>query len=114
MDWQRLYKILTENGWAAFAPGQHTGFCTEPYIVLRLAGSQNIDGISSYFDLYELLLYVPYGQYSTVEALQKALKALLHRFKPTVDIYDDFDYTYDDDEVKGYQSGITYRVIKKG
>lgn len=114
MDWQRLYKILTENGWAVFAPGQHTGFCAEPYIVLRLAGSQDIDGISSYFDLYELLLYVPYGQYSTVETAQKALKALLCRYRPAVAVYDDFDYTFNDDDVKGYQSSITYRAIKKG
>lgn len=114
MDWQRLYEILTENGWAVYAPGKHTGPCTEPYIVLRLAGSQNIDGISSYFDLYELLLYVPYGRYSEVETTQKALKALMRTYRPIVAVYDDFDYTFNDDDVKGYQSSITYRVIKKG
>lgn len=114
MDWQRLYQILSDSGWAVYSPGQHTGLCTEPYIVLRLAGTQDPEGISSYFDLYELLLYVPYGRYSEIESAQKAIKSLMRAYCPVVAVYDDFDYTFNDDDVKGYQSSITYRVVKKG
>lgn len=114
MDWQGLYRLLAGSGYKVYAPGQHEGLCAEPYLVLRLAGAVNAEGVSSYFDLYELLLYVPYGRYSEIERTQKELKALLRRLHPIAAVYDDFGYTFSDDDVRGYQSAITYRVIKKG
>lgn len=113
MNWKTLYTYLQDNGFAVCQPGEHEGDCVEPYLVLTLAGSQTVYGISTDQDLYEILVYYPYGNFEELEEYQKSIKTVLAKKEPVVRIVEDFGFVYHDDDVKAYMTSITYGCYKK-
>lgn len=113
MDWQTLYDYLVDNGYSVYPPGTHEGDCDSPYLILTLAGTSPVYGISTDDDLYEILVYYPYGWYSTMEGFQKSLKRTMAKFAPVVHIVEDFGFVYHDDDVKAYMTSINYGCYKR-
>lgn len=104
-----IYNILHDSDIDVYFPAQHKGECTSPYVVIMGAGSNRITDRSSYQVNYELLLYVPIKNYSSIDELEQkvvaAMKQLYPMFVPQYANISD----YVDDDIKAHMRILQYR-----
>lgn len=80
--WQKTYKHLESKGFKVYSPGQHTGSCTESYIVLRDAGGNRTAGSRRLgWGLIDAIIYHPVNNYSTLGDYAKSVKAAMNEIK---------------------------------
>ena len=108
-QWKTLYSHLSTKGFSVYSPGQHTGECLSPYVVIKYSGKSPMGTFTSTRDLYELLCYVPKDRYSQLQeyksSVQDAVRELYPLFVPT-----GYEITaYYDDSVKAHMVSIEYR-----
>lgn len=110
--YEDLYLHLKNHGMDVYPPQYKTGECTSPYIVINGAGVLRFDGYSSTQHLYDIMLYVPKNQYTSIEILMDQIRDWMKElpmFKPT---YNE-TAPYYDDTVKGYMTSIQYVNYRK-
>ena len=110
---KQIYDKLKENGQKVYWPGQHKGECTERYIVLKMAGVTPLTGVSSERPLYDIMLYVPYNQYSQLETWAFEIKEILRTLYPMIMYAENETSDYIDETVKGIMKSFQYQGIRK-
>ena len=106
--WKNIYDKLKQKGISVYSPGQKTGECTSPYVVVKTAGRMGLTEISSSQNLYDLMCYVPLKNYSIldqfVDQVESAMDELFPMFRP-------MHYrtpSFLDDEVKAHMVSTQY------
>ena len=107
MDWQTIYRHLTNGGFDVYTLGQHKGVCVSSYIVLRNNGCIRPGALE--LALYELLLYCPVDQYSRFESFIHSVEAHMNTLFPTAKLVDGPGIHYLDEDVRGYMTSLTYQ-----
>lgn len=96
--WEIISDTLTRNGIMCYPPATKTGQCKEDYVVLKQAGSVQVEDYSSEWVYYMFMLYTPRDKYSDFERFERRVKNIIQRelypmIKPTGlknnDFYDD-------------------------
>ena len=106
--WRDIYNKLKEHNIPVYSPGQKTGECKKPYVVVKTAGRTGLTSVSSSQDLYDIMCYVPINQYSTLDVfiseVESAMDELFPMFRPV-------HYrtpSYLDDEIKAHMVSTQY------
>lgn len=109
---QSIYLFLKQQGFNVYFPSQKQGECTEPYIVVKDASSSKFLDYSSTVHYYDIMCYVPYNQFSTlepfVESVANVMKGMLN-----VKTTNERTSSKFDDNVKAYMISETYRNYQK-
>lgn len=109
---QSIYLFLKQQGFNVYFPSQKQGECTEPYIVVKDASSSKFLNYSSTVHYYDIMCYVPYNQFSTlepfVESVANVMKGMLN-----VKTTNERTSSKFDDNVKAYMISETYRNYQK-
>lgn len=111
--WKDIYDKLAEKEIDVYSPGQKTGECTFPYVVVKNAGRTASTEISSSQDLYDLMCYVPENQYSTLETFVDAVEAAMDELFPMVRPMHFRTASFFDDTVKAHMVSTQYVNWKK-
>lgn len=110
---QDIYLRLKDEGFDTYFPAQKVGECTKPYVVVRDATTSRVSGISSTVTYYDILCYVPGGQYSElepfVESVKDAMRVLDPMIKPT---YTQTQSFYDE-KINAHMISVQYRNYRK-
>lgn len=108
-----IYAHLSKAGFEVYSPGQKTGECKEPYIVVKDAGTLRYGEFSSTQTLYDIMCYVPKVRFTFLEQyvlqMKQAMKGLAPMIMPT---YTETASFYDD-SVKGHMISVQYRNMKQ-
>lgn len=112
-QWEQLYLFLKSKGFSVFSPGQKTGKCTEPYIVVKYEGANQHLSYSTDDDTYTIYCYVPKFKYSLLDGLirsvKKAMKEMFPQFIPSGFIAGSI---YEED-IEAHVANIEYQNHKK-
>ncbi len=109
--WQKVYLYLKKLGYNVYAPGQKRNKCTESYVVIRENGVHALVGNISGYKLFDIIVYSPMDQYSTMEFYVENLKEVLKKIEdlrltgnetPSIIDYD----------VQAYTTSIEYQQFK--
>ena len=106
-------KYLEHKVLSVFSVGQCTGECFSEYVVVRDAGAEQWFQFSSYQVVYELLLYVPVRNYSSLDAFSQKVKAAMKELYPMmIPLYSEIaDFV--DDDIKAHMRVLQYRNNRK-
>lgn len=77
--WQKVYLYLKKLGYDVYAPGQKRNKCTENYVVIKENGVHALVGNISGYKLFDIIVYNPIDQYSTMEFYVENLKEALKK-----------------------------------
>ena len=111
--WQTIFTKLKDKGLNPYAPGQHTGKCTEKYCVIR-EGPQvpyfrsNRTG----YRLIEILVFVPLASYIQIKPYMDEIKTALAELSFLRKTGNETPIITDN-EVEAYTTSIEYQIIKK-
>jgi len=111
--WGDIYDVLTEDGFDVYEPAQHQGECTKRYVVVALDACSRISNYSSVSQRYDIMLYIPRGQYSQLEDFVAAVKQSMKKLEPMIIPMHSQTPPYYDDGVKGHMVSIQYRNSRK-
>lgn len=112
--WKDIYDLLKSKGFDVYSPAQHEGECISRYIVVKVGTSQaESNGFSTNQKQYDIMMYVPKDEYSTlegfVEEVEEAMKDLYPMLKPMR--YESGSFY--DDTVKGHMVSVQYYNYRK-
>ncbi len=108
-----LFMHLDYKGYDVYFPAQHQGECIAPYLVVKYNGTSGSTSFSSREDLYSILCYVPFNQYSYIESLVQAVRKDMKELEPLFLPYNDQQLpAYFDDANKGHYVEIDYKNHK--
>lgn len=112
--WQDLYLHLKNAGITVYAPGQHVGRCTSPYVVVKYDGTTQITNTSSHYDLYAVMCYVPENQYDQLEILTNKVRQLMAELRPMfLKYYEQASMSAYDEAARAHYTTTEYRNAKK-
>lgn len=69
--------IFKKLGYNVYAPGQKRNKCTESYVVIKENGVHALVGNISGYKLFDIIVYSPMDQYSTIEFYVENIKEAL-------------------------------------
>lgn len=108
--WERIADALLESGFEVYPPATKVGECKEKYIVVKTAGSSQINGYSSEAHYYNILLYVPQNEYNELDKFKKEVKeAISTKLFPLLMPTGQEQPDYYDDSYKAHMITIQYR-----
>lgn len=108
-----IFTNLQENDIEVYLPAQKVGECLKPYTVIKPAGGNKFREYSSTVHYVDLLLYVPQGQYSTIDKYVGRVKSSIKLLGPLLkDTYYESEPYYDSDK-KAFLVSIRYQYYKK-
>lgn len=85
-QWENIFTHLESCGYVVYPPATKRGDCTKPYLVVKQTGQSQAPTISSRIALFDILVYIPQNQYSTidsfVEGVENAMKELWPKIRP--------------------------------
>lgn len=86
--WEIIADAFIRNGIMCYAPAGKTGECKESYIVLKQAGSVQVESYSSEWVYYMIIMYMPKERYSEFERFEKRVNEIIYEelypmIKPT-------------------------------
>lgn len=111
--WEDIYVKLKEHNIEVYSPGQKTGECTAPYVVVKTAGRVGSTEISSSQDLYDIMCYVPKDAYSTLEPFVDNIETIMDELFPMIRPMHFRTASFYDDSVKGHMISTQYVNWKK-
>lgn len=111
--WNDIFEHLKSEGFEVYPPATKKGECTFPYIVLKHGGLFDTNEVSSVYEVYNLLLYIPVGHYSTLFDYKENVKDCMRKLFPMIRSLDDETEPYLDDDVKGYMIQLKYANYRK-
>lgn len=108
-----LYQYLLDNGVDVYAPAQHEGECIAPYVVIKDAGTNRYNNLSTTRTLYDVMCYVPKDKFTYLEQYVKKIKDILRGLEPMfMPLYSETS-SYYDSSVKAYMVSMQYRNMKQ-
>ncbi len=111
--WQDVFLHLKNKGYDVYSPGQHTGECLSPYIVVKEGISLQAQQLSSMQDMLELLVYVPESNYSTLTPFVGGVEDAMREMLPMIRPAHSRDAPYHDTDVKAFMVSIGYINYRK-
>ncbi len=109
--WQKVYLYLKKLGYDVYAPGQKRNKCTESYVVIRENGVHALVGNISGYKLFDIIVYSPMDQYSTMEFYVENLKEALKKIEDLRPTGNETPSIIDYD-VQAYTTSIEYQQFK--
>lgn len=106
--WGDIYDHLKLKGFAVYSPGQKTGECTSPYIVIKDNGLMGMSDISSSKHTFDLMCYIPLKYYSRVEAYVDSVETAMDELFPTLRPVHYRTPSYLDEQVKAHMVSTQY------
>lgn len=111
--WGDIYGALADDGFDVYEPAQHKGECTKRYVVVKLDTCLQVPNCSSVSQRYDILLYIPVGEYSQLEDFIADVKRSMKKLEPMIMPMHSQTLPYYDDGVKGHMVSIQYRNSRK-
>ena len=111
--YEDIYDMFKEKQVDVYFPGQKTGECLSPYVVIKSAGGNNYANYSSRVDYYDLLCYVPSNEYSKLIPFKNKIKGYMKELYP---MFIDTGYespSFLDGEIKAHMINVQYRNNRK-
>jgi hypothetical protein len=110
-----IFLFLKSKGVEVYFPVQHTGECLTKYVVVKAASQIPFFSYSTDYNVYELLLYVPQDQYSSLETFMDTIKGYMRELKAQLMIRPSRYQTipYYESDIRGYMVSIEYKLYKK-
>jgi len=110
--WQKMYLHLVKLGYEVYSPGQKRDKCLESYVVIKENGTYAMAGNVAGYKLFDLIIYHPIENYSTMEAytenIKEAIKSI-DELRPT----GNETPAIVDDTVQGYTTSVSYQQFKQ-
>lgn len=75
--WKLIHRHLKNSGFSVFSPGQHSGDCVEPYVVVNIGSAVPFNSLTTIQTPYDILCYVPKEQFSTLEGYVNSVESCL-------------------------------------
>lgn len=110
---QDIYRHLKDKGFRVFFPEQHTGECTEPYVVVKTGVTTQVVSYSSTVTYYKLLCYIPKDTPSKVDEFLEQVKSSMEGLYPMIKPVHRETETFYDNSVKGYMRSVEYSNYRK-
>ena len=111
--WADIYKLLEQKGLNVYSPAQHEGECIERYVVIKLGTLQRANDFSSVMYQYDLMLYVPKDEYSSLEPFVEEVKGYMKELYPMIRPMNSQTGSFYDDTVKGHMVSVQYYNYRK-
>lgn len=108
--WETIADALIRNGIKVYPPAMKMGECKEEYVVLKQAGSVQVESYSSIWEYYMFILYVPKERYTRLFSFEREVRNVIWNelypmIKPTgLKENDSFD-----DNINAHIRAFTYR-----
>lgn len=110
---QQIYNHLKTNGIDVYAPSQHKGDCTSPYVVIRGGGVVQLLTVSSERPVYTLMFYVPYKNFFELDAFKDKVKEIMKDLYPMVMYGGNESEDYYEESNKSYMKSVEYYGIRR-
>lgn len=111
--WETIYHKLKQSGVYVYSPGQYSGECKSPYVVVSNSGAGMDVNVSSMREYYSVMCYVPLNNYSYLERFVIKVKEILKELFPLIR-FDGIQSPYTiDEELKAYMISVEYINFKK-
>lgn len=110
--WQKIFLHLTKLGYEAYAPGQKRDKCQNSYVVIKENGTTAMVGNVAGYKIFDIIIYHPTGNYSTMELYAENIKQTLtaiDELRPT----GNETPAIIDSEVEAYTKSVTYQQFKR-
>lgn len=105
---------LSNAGFDVYTSGTHKGECKKSYIVVVNAGTDEIYGISSTQTIYEILLYVPIKNRTSLDEFADNVKNIMRRdLWPMILPVNSELADYVDDEKKAHMRVLQYKNYRQ-
>jgi hypothetical protein len=111
--WQSVFSVLEANGIDAYSPAQHEGECKSKYVVIKTSGVNKYGDFSVATALYDVMCYVPKGEYSTLESFVRTVKGVLKNLHPMIKPTGFETPSFYDDTIKGHMISVQYLNYRK-
>lgn len=110
--WQKIYLHLSKLGYEVYSIGQKRDKCQKSYVVVKENGTTATAGNVAGYKLFDIIIYHPMDNYSTlepyVENIKQALTAI-GELRPT----GNETPAIIDSEVDAYTTSVIYQQFKK-
>lgn len=75
--WQKIYLHLVKLGYEVYSAGQKKDKCQKSYVVIKENGVTALAGNVAGYKLFDIIIYHPIDNYSTMEAYTENIKMAL-------------------------------------
>ncbi|MBM7869301.1 hypothetical protein JOC70_000770 [Clostridium pascui] len=110
--WQRIYLELAKLDFEVYSIGQKRDKCLKSYVVIKENGTHAMVGNVAGYKLFDIIIYHPMDQYSTMEAYVENIKQVLKgidELRPT----GNETPCLIDSEVQAYTTSAQYQQFKR-
>lgn len=111
--WNDIFKGLENAGLDVYPPATKQGKCKAPYVVVKASGISDLLTISSVSALYDVMVYVPRTEYSTLEPYKADVKAVMDTLFPLIRPTHFETTPYLDETVDAWMVSIQYQNYQK-
>ncbi len=110
---QDIYLSLKEQGITVYFPAQKKGECTSPHVVVKDITTTRYMGFSSTVTYYDVMCYIPYEHFSTLEPFVERVKGCMKKLYPMITPTYEQTASYFDEAVKAYMVSIRYKNYRQ-
>lgn len=110
--WQKIYLHLSKLGYEVYSIGQKRDKCQKSYVVIKENGVTAMVGNVAGYKLFDIIIYHPIDNYSTMEPYVENIKqalAAIDELRPT----GNETPAIIDDEVGAYTTSVGYQQFKR-
>lgn len=110
-----IYLYLKSQGVNAYLPAHHTGECLTRYTVVRPSLGAKVEGYSTFYQSYQLLMYVPREEGSQIEVYVEQVRDAMRPLQRQLMLRETYfrAMPYYEDSVKAYMVDLEYRLYRK-
>ncbi len=110
-----IFLHLKRNGVNVYLPAHHVGECLERYVVVRPSLGAKVEGYSTFYQSYQLLMYVPRNETSQIEQYVEEIRGIMKPLQQQLMLRETYfrAMPYYEDSIKGYTVDLEYRLYRK-
>lgn len=110
-----IYLYLQSKGVNVYLPAHHMGEANRRFVVVRPSLGARVEGYSTFYQSYQLLMYVPRGEGSQIENYVEEIREIMKPLAKQLMIKETYFRAnpYYEDSVKAYMVDLEYRVYRK-
>ena len=110
--WQKIYLHLAKLGYEVYSAGQKRDLCKESYVVIKEGGVVAMVGNVAGYKLFDIIIYHPMANYSTMEPYTENIKDALKSIDELRPTGNETPYIIDS-EVQAYTTSVIYQQFKQ-
>ena len=112
--WEIIADTYIEKGIMCYPPAGKSGECKEEYIILKQAGSVQVENYSSEWVYYMFMLHVPKEKYNELERFEERVKEIMfQKLYPMIKPTGLKDNDFYNDNVNAHVRSFTVRATKR-